>query len=190
MQLETAQKIGEQVVKGKMALGKEIGKKDTYGKYVLVTCPLCIRQHWVKGSRLARTRGRCWLCTHWKGGKQKTGGYMGIKLQPDDFFYPMAHRQGVVLEHRLVMAKYLNRCLLSWEVVHHKNGIRDDNRLENLELLPTQRQHLPSMKLRGLLFALERRVKEQGERLTLVEAENALLRGILSKEGYNAVGKS
>jgi len=76
----------------------------------------------------------------WKGGIKMARGYITIKLALDDFFYPMTNSEGYVLEHRLVMAKKLGRCLQGWEIVHHK-GIRytgilnkQDNLEDNLEI--------------------------------------------------------
>jgi len=60
-------------------------------------------------------------------------------LNPTNPYYRMVSNRNRVLAHRLVMAMHLGRCLEPWEVVHHKNCNKSDNRLENLELVTPQR---------------------------------------------------
>ena len=54
------------------------------------------------------------------------------KLRPP--YHPNANCVGYVMEHIKVMSDQGGRAILADETVHHKNGIRDDNRLANLEL--------------------------------------------------------
>jgi len=48
--------------------------------------------------------------------------------------HPRAGKGMYIFEHILVMEEILGRHLLPGESVHHRNGVRDDNRAENLEL--------------------------------------------------------
>lgn len=70
----------------------------------------------------------------WNGGVAKTvQGYISI-YSPE---HPYANSNGRVMEHRLVMEKCLGRYLTKKECAHHINGIKDDNRIENLQLMST-----------------------------------------------------
>ncbi len=65
----------------------------------------------------------------WKGGiSYNANGYKIVYSQD----HPSGHTH--IGEHRLVMEEHIGRHLTKEETVHHKNGIRDDNRIENLEL--------------------------------------------------------
>jgi len=113
-------------------------------------CPECGKTRWVRIRQLGSLCNKCAatkrainyqgeLSKRWKGGRINRGdGYVFITLNPANPYYPMASSRNRVLAHRLVMAIHVGRCLESWEVVHHKNGIKSDNRLENLELVTNQ----------------------------------------------------
>jgi len=103
-------------------------------------------------------------------------GYVLIWLSSNDFFYPMANHLGYVPEHRLVIARSLGRCLHPWEIVHHKDGIRDHNEIGNLQLVQ-EMQH-------NQITLLENRIRQLSMRTTQLEAENALLRGEI-KDGIH-----
>jgi hypothetical protein len=72
----------------------------------------------------------------WKHGRYTTRqGYVYL-LQPK---HPAVvngkNGRGYVAEHRLVMEKHLGRYLKKNEYVHHRNAVKSDNRIENLEII-------------------------------------------------------
>ncbi len=64
-----------------------------------------------------------------KGFKRKEGYIYFLKKG-----HPNAAKSGYIAEHVFIMSQHLGRSLDEKETVHHKNGIRDDNRIKNLEL--------------------------------------------------------
>ena len=74
----------------------------------------------------------------WRGGRTQRKGYWYVH-QPD---HPHATKSGYVLEHRLVMEGTLGRYLHPSEVVHHRDGDRENNDPHNLEVFPCNADHL------------------------------------------------
>lgn len=81
----------------------------------------------------------------WKGGVMKRrshGNHAGaIYVRCPAAFLSMARADGYVMEHRLIVAEALGRCLTRSEVVHHKNHQSRDNRRENLQLFASNSDH-------------------------------------------------
>ena len=68
---------------------------------------------------------------NWNNGIRKHDGYIQIYLPT----HPFAQNKGYVPKHRLVMEKHIGRYLTKNELVHHINGIKDDNRIDNLQIV-------------------------------------------------------
>ena len=71
----------------------------------------------------------------WRGGRSTAKGYVYLRLGLNHPLAAMQSKGGQVMEHRVIMAEHLGRPLTSRETVHHINGIRNDNRIENLQLI-------------------------------------------------------
>uniref|UniRef100_A0A6M3K268 Putative homing endonuclease n=1 Tax=viral metagenome TaxID=1070528 RepID=A0A6M3K268_9ZZZZ len=104
------------------------------------SCPYCGYTRWV----FVQYSGVCLPChgrlvgkKQRKSGKRildKSTGYIRVKIFPDELYGIMGGGNYWAFEHRLVFAKHLGRVLQSYEHVHHLNGVKTDNRLDNLVL--------------------------------------------------------
>lgn len=108
-----------------------------------------------------------------------TNGYRMIKVGKD---YPGASAAGWILEHRYVMGQMLGRTLEPHERVHHKNGVRNDNGPENLELWTVQKKDPAGQRQLDLVQSIISGLPAEDKRQLiawLLEVENELVSEVL-----------
>lgn len=145
-------------------------KPSQVGRRPNVTCVLCSAPMYRKPNRLAvgagkycsracRNRAHIAQCrgpnprkavkgaknSAWKGGvtyRKRRGNYVSVRYVrcPPDLI-AMARADGYVMDHRLVMARWVRRALSRMEVVHHLDHDPLNNVQTNLELWPDNRSH-------------------------------------------------
>ena len=131
-------------------IGKERRNKHG-GSEVNVLCPQCegnpryVNRHKNYVDDMKCPRYSTSPCKKCKKKNRRIGyinyyGYQKLTISTDDLYFlttsPASRNKygGTILEHRLVMAQHKKRNLFPEETVHHINGDRLDNRIENLEL--------------------------------------------------------
>ena len=128
----------------------EIGRRGNKF-WTFIACPECGTQRWVPLHGGKTKYVLCAKCSQswqkdkyssdnskmWRGGRiVNDRGYVLIYVDDDDEFACMRMAgKHYVYEHRLVVAKHLGRPLKSHEIIHHVNRVKDDNRIENLEMM-------------------------------------------------------
>lgn len=98
---------------------------------------------------------------NWRGGRSRaSNGYVLLRV---GIGHHLADVRGYAYEHRVVAEVKIGRRLLPGEEVHHVNGIKDDNRAENIEIV-TKPEH-----------ALEHRSPKNKNRLRMPGEENPIV---------------
>jgi hypothetical protein len=129
-------------------------------KWVAKKCLCCGKDIMKRDSRFKYCDSKCMVkhrigvnSQNWKGGKKKHGEYIQIHVSKK---HPFADFHGYIMEHRFVIEEWYrknkpdDRCLVEVDgkkylnpiyKVHHKNDVKDDNRIQNLVPVASQSEH-------------------------------------------------
>ena len=128
-------------------------------------CPEC-------GIEIAGTSKHCKICTrkfsqkydpttghgwNWKGGRTNHQGYIKVRLP----MHHRAHKSGYVLEHIVIWEEANGRPLPDGWMIHHLNGLKNDNRPSNLEALKNRKHYLVLQAKARRIQQLEARLRQQ-----------------------------
>ena len=180
-QLSEPRRLGDTV------RARDIGRAGS-SRYVWTACPRCHMERWQVIYAVGRLCPKCGIPLggkrrtgtnnpRWSGGTRKSCGYTFVTVREDHPLFSMAFRVGSmyqIAEHRIVMAQHIGRVLADDEIVHHINGNKSDNRIENLQLLVYNQHHAHLV-----LQDLQNKYRILQSRVALLEAENVLLRSRL-----------
>jgi len=113
------------------------------GGKIKLTCNVCGEDYFKFPSQHSNKRSKycskkCFYIRHPHQPVRDKRGYILI-FKPN---HPNSTLNGYLREHRYIIEKQLGRFLKKSEVVHHKNGILSDNRIENLELFKNHSSHM------------------------------------------------
>ena len=154
---------------GEVKKGREIGHTNLRLWFRWIACEDCGKERWVRLRKSMPDSMRCRSCGlkrnrykdhehgnserhwNWKGGEIIADGYRFVMMKA----HPRADKRGYVREHIVVLEQKLGRPLKPSEITHHLNGIRNDNRPENLVAMPRKRHNLKSA-----FVPYEERIKE------------------------------
>ena|SRR3990167_7800839 len=132
----------------KAHLGQKSWNKGKIGVYSKETLQ---KIRFARGKQIGEKHPR------WNGGIRMNNGYRVI-YSPN---HPFKSKSKIVSEHRLIMEKHLGRFLNPQEVVHHKNGIKTDNRIENLILFDNNSEHMLYHGKTGTIKGRPKKIKQK-----------------------------